>query len=145
MHEDLLGYLLGALEPDETQRVSEWLRNNPEGQRQLKQIEDSLRPLEDGFEVIEPPSDDLIARTLASIPPGPPPKADEASSRPDEFVTLSDARDFDRGRGRHSRWTMIDSVGGLLSVAILLALLLPTIASGRFEARKIACQNHLKE
>ena len=39
---------------------------------------------------------------------------------------------------------MVDSIGGLLSVATLLALLLPTIAAGRFEARKVACEAQLR-
>ena len=138
MHEDLLGYLLGALEPDEMQRVSDWLKDNPEGQRQLEQIERSLRPLEDGFEAIEAPSEDLIARTIDAIPETLPP-ADKPSVR----LTQADLAG-ETGRGA-SRWTIMDSIGGLLSVATLLALLLPTIAAGRFEARKAACQDHFRE
>lgn len=153
MHEDLLGYLLGALEPDEMQRVSEWLKDNPEGQRQLAEIERSLRPLEDGFETFDGPSDDLLARTLDALPPGLPPSdvaADDSTlnepalpaARP---VLLADV-DLSRESGRNSgRWSMVDSVGGLLSVATLLALLLPMIAAGRFEARKRACQDQLRE
>lgn len=138
MHEDLLGYLLGALEPDEMQRVSDWLKDNPEAQRQLAEIERSLRPLEEDLEVVEGPSEDLIARTMAGIPEGIPPMP------PPSPVTLTDV-DLagDAGPGG-SRWSMMDSIGSLLSVATLLALLLPTIAAGRFEARKVACQDRLR-
>ncbi|MCD0461267.1 anti-sigma factor family protein [Roseiconus lacunae] len=143
MHEDLLGYLLGALEPDEMQRVSEWLKDNPEGQAELARLERSLRPLEDGFEAIEPPSEDLLARTMAAIPEGIPPTSDEAVGR-DYPVTLSDVELSRESTRPTSRWNVVDSIGGLLSVATLLALLLPTIAAGRFQARKAACQDNLR-
>jgi anti-sigma factor RsiW len=154
MHEDLLGYLLGALEPDEMQRVSDWLRDNPEGQRQLAELERSLRPLEEGFEPVEGPSDDLLARTLAAIPEGLPPQerppqessTDEPTGETDAAaVRLADvnmAREVDPS---NSRWSIWDSIGSLLSAAALLALLLPTIAEGRFEARKQACQDQLRQ
>lgn len=144
MHEDLLGYLLGALGPVEMQRVSDWLRDNPEGQQQLSEIERSLKPFEEGFEAVEPPSEDLLARTLAGIPEGPPPTREEARSLSGSPVTLTDV-DFtgEAGPGT-SRWRMIDSIGGLLSVATLLALLLPSIAAGRFQARKVSCQEQLR-
>lgn len=141
MHEDLLGYLLGALEPDEMQRISEWLRDNPEAQQQLAEIERSLQPLEDAFEAVEGPSDELLARTLASIPEGIPPTAEEAFG---PQVTLTDVDLTGEARSGGSRWSMVDSIGGLLSVATLLALLLPTIAAGRGEARKVACQDQLR-
>ncbi|MEO1614549.1 MAG: H-X9-DG-CTERM domain-containing protein [Planctomycetota bacterium] len=148
MREDLLGYLLGALEPDEMQRVSEWLKNNPEGQQQLRDLERSLRPLEDGFEAIEGPSEDLLARTMASLPKGLPPQADEQSANggsPVQPVSLSGI-DVNRESSRsRNRWNLLDSVSGLISVATLLALLLPTIASDRFEARKTLCQEQLRE
>ncbi len=171
MREDLLGYLLGALEPDEMQRVSQWLRNNPDGQRQLAELERQLRPLEDEHRPVEGPSDDLLARTMAAIPDGPPPSADDV----DEWVAPEPAtiHPLDSGQARRerqshpvaakvsswlsdvnlareagrggSRWNLMDSVAGLLSVAVLLALLLPTIAAGRFEARKRTCQDQLRQ
>ena len=144
MHEDLLGYLLGALEPDEMQRVSDWLRDHPEAQEQLAEIERSLRPLEEGFQAIEGPSDDLLARTLAAIPEGVPPTADEVLAASAPKVTLTDVDLVGEAGSGGSRWNVMDSIGGLLSVATLLALLLPTIAAGRGEARKTACQDHLR-
>lgn len=160
MHEDLLGYLLGALEPAEMHRVSEWIKSDPEAQRLLAEIERSLRPLEDGFRAVEPPSDDLLARTLAAIPEGTPPNEDESPSdgmlneafaAPSAMpgsparVTLADIDLSREPSGVTSRWNWMDSVGSLLSVAVLLALLLPTLAAGRFQSRKVACQNQLRE
>ncbi len=73
MHEDLLGYLLGALEPHEMRRVAQWLRDDPVAREQLAEIEQSLRPLEENYEPVEPPPADLVARTLANLPPLPSP------------------------------------------------------------------------
>ncbi len=167
MHEDLLGYLLGALEPDEMHRVSERIKSDPEAQQLLAEIERSLRPLEDGFRAVEPPSEDLLARTMAAIPDGVPPgvsnqPTDESNQSTDETVdellashsttpasasrvTLADIDLSREPSGVTSRWNWMDSVGSLLSVAVLLALLLPTLAAGRFQSRKVACQNHLRE
>lgn len=150
MHEDLLGYLLGALEPDEMQRIAQWLRDNPEGQAELERLERSLRPLEEEFEAVEPPSQELLDSTLAAIPEGLPPQtAHEAAAAASGIPTppvvgLADA-DLtpDAGRAVH-RWRAMDSIGGLLAVAVLLALLLPSIAAGRSEARKVACADNLR-
>ncbi len=146
MHEDLLGYLLGALEPDEMQRVSDWLRDHPEGRQQLAEIERSLRPLDESFEAVEGPSDDLLARTLAAIPDGIPPAADTLADDTPTVppVTLTDVDLSGEAGAGGNRWNVMDSIGGLLSVATLLALLLPTIAAGRFEARKVACEDRLR-
>ena len=143
MHEDLIGYLLGALEPDEMQRVSEWLKDHPEGQAELSRLEQSLRPLEDGFEAIEAPSEDLLARTLSAIPDGIPPTS-TAVGEHDCGVSLGDVQLSRESMRIPSRWSVMDSIGGLLSVATLLALLLPTIAAGRVEARKTVCQDNLR-
>ena len=80
MHEDLLGYLLGALEPLEMRRVAQRLQDDPEARRQLEEIERSLRPLEEGFEPPPDPPTDLISRTLASLPPLPAPGGDAAAT-----------------------------------------------------------------
>ncbi|MEM6469790.1 MAG: hypothetical protein AAF802_09585 [Planctomycetota bacterium] len=145
MREELLGYLLGALDEDEMQRVSEWLRDNPDGQRQLRELELRLRPLEEGFEAVEAPSDDLISRTLAGLPDGIPSESDEESESEESYVTLSKVNLAAESGKSRNRWRLLDSIGGLLAVATLFALLLPTIADDRFEARKTACQDQLRE
>ena len=42
MQKDLLGYLLGALEPHEMLRVAELLRSDPIAQAELERIEQSF-------------------------------------------------------------------------------------------------------
>ncbi|TWU05662.1 hypothetical protein [Stieleria varia] len=164
MHKDLLGYLLGALEPDEMRRVAQWVRENPAAQQQLREIEQMLRPLDELDADIEPPSheaeEDLIARTMASLPPLPPVHEPlEALQEIDEAALTDDQHHSSRTFELNSRLTPVgmtegrkshrvgwmDWVGGSVAVAILLGLLVPSLAEGRFEARKIACQDNLRE
>ncbi len=135
MHEDLLGYLLGALEPHEMNRVAELLRHDPEARAELAKIEESLKPLEDSYEAPVRPSDDLVARTLNNLPPFP-------AAQPTAQPVLSPVRVQPTGR---SSLSWLDWVSGSVAVAILLGLLLPTIAQGRFESRRTACQDQLRQ
>ena len=147
-HEDLLGYLLGALEPDEMQRVAQWLRDDPAARDQLAEIERSLRPLQPNESETHPleeePPTDLVARTLASLPPMPLSSIEAGLSPTVEPVTLSGMNQgLEPPSKPVSSW--FDWAGGAVSVAILLGLLLPMLANGRLESRKIACQDHLRQ
>jgi hypothetical protein len=145
MHEDLLGYLLGALEPHEMRRVAQWLRDDPAARAQLDQIERSLKPLEESLEPIEPPPSDLVSRTLASLPPLASPVeggfVSEQSGGPDALMPMQSG--IEAPRNAHSTW--LDWIGGATAAAVVLGLLLPTLAEGRFESRKIACQDQLRQ
>ncbi|EMI54212.1 anti-sigma factor family protein [Rhodopirellula sallentina] len=94
MQEDLLGYLLGALEPDEMRRVEQWLREDADARRELAELEQLLERLEEADEPDDVPPADLVSRTLANLPPLPPPvdpedTADEFSGN-DDFAGLDD-------------------------------------------------------
>lgn len=160
MHEDLIGYLLGALEPHEMRRVEAWLRDDPEARGHLAEAERMLRPLEEHFEPIEPPPSDLIARTMASLPPLPPKPTpshpapshaspevlgDEAVGRPASDSAVLSPMQSKVEPPRSVGWSWMDWAVGCAAAAVLLALLLPTIAEGRFEARKTACQDQLRQ
>ncbi len=62
MLEDLLGYLIGALEEEELERLSRALDGDAELQRQAALLRQALLPLELCQEVVETPAD-LAART----------------------------------------------------------------------------------
>ncbi|MFK8112707.1 MAG: anti-sigma factor [Rubripirellula sp.] len=143
MHEDLLGYLLGALEPHEMRRVAQWLRDDPAAQEQLAEIERSLKPLEQSPSVPEPPPSDLVARTMAALPPLPS-SQDSAGPEAVSGPPLVPMRNSVETLGS-STATWMDWSVGAVAAAILLGLLLPTLAEGRFTARKIACQDHLRQ
>ena len=133
MHEDLLGYLLGALEPHEMERVAAWLRDNPAGRDQLAEIQRSLRPLEDHFQPSQSPPSDLVSRTLDSLPPVP---------DADQVQLPSMQPGIHRPRSRSLSW--LDMAALSAAAAVLLALLVPAMAEGRFEARRTACQDQLR-
>lgn len=158
MHEDLLGYLLGALEPHEMRRVANWLRDDPAAREELAKIEQALKPLEDQYEPVEPPPSDLISRTLAQLPPLPPPSGSDSAD--DRAVGESSPADpipadpvvvdlvpmqSNVDATKSSNMTWIDWASGFVAAAVLLGLLLPSLAQGRFEARRIACQDKFRQ
>ncbi len=159
MHEDLLGYLIGALEPHEMRRIDQWLHEDPDARQQLAEVERLLEPLTE-MPPIESPPPDLISRTMANLPPLPPIPSAPSSASPVDRSSEADA--IDGATTQHdvaalapmqSRldppdyrgWTWMDWVASSAAAAVLLALLLPSIAEGRFEARKVACQDQLRQ
>ncbi len=164
MQEDLLGYLLGALEPDEMRRVEEWLREDADARRELMELERVLKRLEaaDDAETeiadgIDPaPPADLVSRTMASLPPFAPCEgdADPADSNSHENVLshasgenlysdLSLSSTHEDGGGE--LWSLRDWAASITAAIILVAIAMPTLLEGRFAARKAACQNNLRE
>src|SRR6266852_1241886 len=57
MDENLIGYLLDALDSDTRQETERYLLKNPEARAQLEKLEQALEPLEADREADEPPPD----------------------------------------------------------------------------------------
>lgn len=157
MQDDLLGYLLGALDPEEMARVASALRRDEDLRRQLAQIEKSLEPLNQDATIQDHPPADLVGRTLDSLPPLPSPSsnAGDEVSEPllgDEVFSANPSASVLAGQGLspvtdhagQTGWRWQDWFAASMSAAIVLALVLPAIWNGRFEARKIACQDQLR-
>ena len=132
MREDLLGYLLGALEPDEVERIEARLEVDPQLQEELREIERSLRPLESEAENFEPPVD-LVSRTMDFI---------EASKPEPAKVQMSESR-LEHGSGRRLR--IPDALVAAVSLIAFGGLLFPAILEGRFESRRTQCQDNLRQ
>lgn len=166
MHdEDLLGYLLGALEPHEMRRVEQWLRSDPAARKELAEIERALGQLDDHAEPAELPPPDLVSRTLDNLPPLPRPQGEEefaAEAFSEEtlaaggFVEAGASRDSSEEDATvplhggieprsESSWTWFDWMASSVAATVLLGLLLPALAEGRFEARKRTCQDNLRQ
>lgn len=143
MHEDLLGYLLGALEPHEMRRIDQWLREDADARRQLEDVRRMLEPLDESSGTIELPPPDLVSRTIANLPPMELPPAEFASIDDALPSTVSMQPNVDPARS--VGWSWMDWAASAAAAAILLALVLPAIAEGRFEARKNACQDQLRQ
>lgn len=129
MREQLLGYLMDALEPDERRLVEERLRDDARLQRELELLHEALEPLRQTEDEFEPPAG-LAARTsqLAAEgrrEPAPQPAAGEPLGGP-------------------SRWSLMDlAVAAGIFIAAGL-LFFPAIQHSRASARLTACQNNLR-
>lgn len=66
MVDNLLGYLLGALEAEDIEQVSLALQSDPQLQRQLELVRRALEPLEFCRETVDAPPD-LAVRTWVVI------------------------------------------------------------------------------
>src|SRR5437016_2465224 len=66
MDENLVGYLLDALEPETREEVEQYVRAQPEARQRLELLRQALKPLECDRDTIEPPPG-LWTRTLAHI------------------------------------------------------------------------------
>src|SRR4051812_26222901 len=64
MEENLVGYLLDALEPGEKREIEEYLREQPEVRARLELLRQSLEPLALDRDTVEPPAG-LWERALA--------------------------------------------------------------------------------
>ncbi len=134
MEENLLGYLLDALDPETHRETEKYLETHPEAQEKLRLLRQSLEPLSwdhDGFA----PPEGLIVKTVGrvaefccrEVPPAPePPKSPPATLR---FPPLR-------------------RIDVLVAATLLLAILgvgFPWIIHVREEHKKMVCQQNLEE
>jgi hypothetical protein len=125
MRDQLIGYLLDALEPAEHEQVQAQLIQDPQLKRELELLSRSLRPLTDR-EHYQPPAG-LADRTCAFV-------ARRAGS-----VSLPQAP-----APVTRQWSMADMVvaAGIFLAASLLFF--PAMSQSRFAARVTQCQNNLR-
>lgn len=127
MRDELIGYLLDALEPEERAEVAAQLSRDLQLQRELELLSQCLLPLAADKPHYEPPAG-LAHRTVEFVaiqtrvmtaPPAPSP--------------------------RSNRWTWADAIvaAGLFLAAT--ALFFPAVNQSRFAGRVLACQNNLRE
>lgn len=136
--EQLLGYLLGALEPEELEQVEQEIAQDVVLERELK----SLKARLDGLGLVdrpqwfEPPAG-LARRTchlvaLQTAPPVSPARG-----------ALPQAMATDVRHDRQYRWTDL-----LVAAAVLIAaasLFFPALSHSRFQSEVAMCQNHLRQ
>lgn len=154
MREQLLGYLLSALDPHEMRAIDQRLQSDPQLQAELAQMQRLLSDFDQavGQQALVDLPAGLTAKTLAQIGQQPPPTLAAAEgTSPPAPVTLADSRRhwFSSAgdqplppAGKRSRSDWIVSV---VTIASLVALALPMIAGYRSEARKTVCQNNLRQ
>jgi len=159
--EDLLGYVLGALDAQEERDLQEHIDASPEIEEQLLELRHSMAPLEsltfgdtggrpglarrtcelvanlkhgkqELFEGSD--SDDAIAEMFDDVP------AKDAELEP--------ASSFSRFTDRlvhPGSWSRIDVLAGIAIMAIFTSILLPAISQSRFNSRVASCQSNLSK
>ena len=162
MREDLLGYLLSALEPHEMRRIDQRLQEDPLLREELANVQRMLDDFDQTVgenDVVELPPD-LTSRTLDNI--------DAVESGGSVFANAVDAAAGQavNAGGSHSLFSGASAISGLrperllqtnnpqtwadmlvsfLAAAAILALAFPVVARYRGEARKMACQDNLRQ
>jgi hypothetical protein len=124
MREDLIGYVLNALEPADHARVEEAVARDAQLQRDVRKLRAFLELLE-------------CDRDFESPPPG---LAERTCKLVARRVTIYD----DRRLGVPTRWRVLDLMvaAGILAAASMLFF--PAVAQSRFRARVTACQGNLR-
>ena len=132
--EDLLGYLLGALERTEHEQVENELANNP----QLRQELAALARWVDGVGLTDEPQHEEPPTGLAT--------------RTCQFVTLRQDRDVrimpPVGTGSlevRSHFSLADFLVAAAVLVAAISLFFPAVASSRFQANVASCQNRLRQ
>jgi prepilin-type processing-associated H-X9-DG protein len=162
MQEDLLGYLLGALEPHEMRSVEQFIAENPDARQELDRLEKAMRPLQEADGPVYPPRD-LVGRTMQSVFAQIPADAQigpsslaETSLAKDSLTKTSVAKDrlspvppvrmAEAGEVPQGRRTgPVDWAVAALAAAILVAMLVPGLGRLREMARRNECQSQLQE
>lgn len=127
MREQLLGYLLGALDDSEHRQIEERLQRDPQARQELQLLSGGLKPLESVAGHHEPPAG-LAQRTCTAV---------EARRAP----VVLDTSFAHTPR----RWALIDvavAVGVMLTAA---AIFFPAVNHARAMARRAGCEDNLRQ
>ncbi|MCH8921760.1 MAG: DUF1559 domain-containing protein [Planctomycetes bacterium] len=127
MREQLLGYLLGALDDSEHRQVEEHLQRDPQAQRELELLAGGLQPLKADAGHYDPPRG-LAQRACEAV---------EARRTP----VVLDTSFADSPK----RWALVDvavAAGIMLAVA---AVFFPAVNHARAMARRAGCEDNLRQ
>lgn len=149
LREQLLGYLLGALDQDEIEFVEDLLEQRPELSDELDHLRELLDPLDEMPADEEPPAH-LAERTCNLVEFHAVRESDDAfqnnefqNNVPPETVAGGGPRQVVALADTQSGWTALDmfvAIGVCLSLSVLF---LPALAASRDQARTLQCQSQL--
>jgi len=123
-HENLIGYLLGALDDREMAEFEQRVKVDPELQRQLRKAAESLRPLQADCGEAQVPAG-LAERTCDFV---------RKASVPLQLELASPA----------AAWSLTDLVAAVGIFAAAGLLMFPALSGSRERAHVATCQNHLR-
>lgn len=132
--EQLLGYLLGALDEAERVEIERELAQSPGLREELQQLRQMLEPLEEAREPFEPPPG-LAERTCAAVAA----QGGELTKPRQSARAAVDAV---------ASWHSASLLDFVVAAGICLALSLlffPALLSSRETSRRLSCQNNLRQ
>ncbi|HEV3084822.1 MAG TPA: hypothetical protein VGY66_33990 [Gemmataceae bacterium] len=132
MDENLVGYLLKALDADTERQVEHYLRTTPGAQARLELLRQAVEPLEADREEMDFPAE-LRIRTLRLV----------AESRTGLLKRVAQAPPLPRAVPI-SWWRRADVLVAASLLLICMPLLLPLIASAHRAYKRINCENNLR-
>jgi hypothetical protein len=160
--EDLLGYVLGALDAQEERELQEQIDANPEIEDQLLQLRHAMSPM-DSLDFGESGNRPGLARRTCELVAGlkhgkqdlfedsdairemfddtPVANAELVAAEP-KSARSSFSRITDRFVHPRS-WSRIDMLAGVAILAVFASVLLPAISHSRFQGRIASCKHNL--
>ena len=140
MRDDLVGFVVCALDETEHTEIQQKIDSNELLRRQVQLARQSLRPLEHDSDIVHPPKR-LAERTTQMIadyaqdgsPPSPPATGSLSSAPPTDM--FSDNRS----------WTMSDFVVAAGVCVAAACLFFPALVNSRYHAQRLACEKNLGE
>ncbi len=137
LREQLLGYLLDALDEEERLHVERQLEDDPTLWEELQLLRKSIDPLREGDFEIEPPPG-LAQRACAQV-------AAHRDREPVETRAAPLAHGMPESLSTRARTSVADVVvtAGIVLAAVMIFF--PAIASSRYASRLKHCQNNLRQ
>lgn len=139
MNENLVGYLLDALDPEEKREVERCLREQPDAGTQLELLRKALEPLALDRDMVEPPAG-LCERTLARAEAQRTPAVVGASSRSAALRLLRV-----EPTARSNWWRRSDVLVAACLILCVTILIPPGLTYLRYRADIATCQNNLHD
>lgn len=136
IREQLIGYVLGALDEGEQRLVEQQLEHDPTWREELESVQKCLEPLADAYESYDPPPD-LAHKTSVFVT--------EESQRLQVVRPCRPEKILEGGFDTRSRWRPADwvVVGGICLAAA--TLFFPAVLNSRFSARIATCQYNFRD
>ena len=161
--EDLLGYVLGALDAQEHRELQQTIDQNPQIEEELLRIKSSLMPLDEldtagpraglarrtceavaSWENKQSNSDSISSDQRSAFE-----LAAESSQSPtsldDDFNTPKIRPAISERLFHPTTWSIPDVLVGVALLLICAGILFPTISYARNHSRIMACQNNLRQ
>ena len=146
MRDDLLGFVLGALDASEHEQIQRRLEQDAQLQQQLETVQRGLRPLRVAREPVAPPAG-LAARTcqLVGKIAGPPSGGAPAVTplRRSTARGLSPARPEWSGDAR--TWSVADFIVAAGVCLAAACMFFPAIVASRHHSQRTLCQRNLQQ